>query len=400
MCFAIFVTPALGVSASAQPVSQQARDYLEKTLAAYESLPPVSMFVETVEGFPKNEVPDKVGRQRILIQQFIDGDRVDFSWNRLESVGGQELAQTEKRGLWTGTQYQFRQMFLQPAPSNVDASVSDKYDQAKRLLTWPASGAFLMGYFPGDNLGLRESLQELQTGAVRQQREDIGGHDCVVLDLQNPRGHFTFWIDPSTGFHARKVRIEKQDGDLYHGKTISSESVEGVKSSIVEIDNIAFAEVQGLTIPISGRMTIRNVNANGTGTAIDYTSTRSDIRLNPDFEALGAFVMDGIPDGTHVWHQEMEGFPFIWKDGKPFLDTGKEIVDAINKEISAEFTSESDLPVRPQGAEEPVRERDGPSPGQTTSSSRGLRVTLGGVALGGLILGAMVLVAWRVRSKG
>ena len=78
-----------------------------------------------------------------------------------------------------------------------------------------------------------------------------------------------------------------------------------------------------LYIPTSGSATYTSTYHGGKRGKYrySYSTNRSDIQINPNFKEIGAFVMDGIPEGTKLWNRgDIPGLRYVWRNGKAVPD--------------------------------------------------------------------------------
>jgi thiol-disulfide isomerase/thioredoxin len=156
-------------------------------------------------------------------------------------------------------------------------------------------------------------MRESGVAKLRAVDELVDGHACKVIDAHTRRGDYTLWIDPAAGHLFRKARVIKHAGDLsYHDKPVAAH---GTEATVTGMD-LDLADIQ--IEKISGRFILTHcvedwktfVSDQGNFRLDRSTYTRSHIDLNPDFTNLGAFVMDGFPEGYTLLTLDKDG-PFV-----------------------------------------------------------------------------------------
>jgi hypothetical protein len=91
-------------------------------------------------------------------------------------------------------------------------------------------------------------------------------------------------------------------------------------------------DVNTVFVPKSSRFTDTVNFTNGTKSSDQSEYAVSDIQLNPDFEALGAFKID-LPNGIRVFVMEFPGVRYIWQDGKIVPDVDGPTFEEIDKMV-------------------------------------------------------------------
>ncbi len=130
--------------------------------------------------------------------------------------------------------------------------------------------------------------------------------------------------------------MEKGPGDLYFGKPLTRELLKDswtTRSLHLELSEVRLERIGNRFIPTAETLTSTTVTTDGTKWRSRQVVKRSAIDLNPDFEQLGAFVMDGIPEGTrlNISDGANHSYGYQWKGGKvtPLAPPGAKIVGQI-----------------------------------------------------------------------
>jgi len=219
----------------------------------------------------------------------------------------------------------------------------------KNTLGRPVMGAALFGNpFSGtDGKGVIELLSEAENLNLHNNMEVINGISCYVLEGVTDYGKVTVWIAPEKGYSALKWILEKTPEVMFDGKYLSDiwPEIQSTAETFdsMEIEQVSDSNGNTAFIPRKARYTSTVVFTNGKKTTdlVEYTVT--NIQLNPDFEALGAFEVD-FPNGTQVYIEEYPGVRYKWQDGKivPDVDTPMfEEIDNIVENLKNECPADS-----------------------------------------------------------
>ncbi len=161
-------------------------------------------------------------------------------------------------------------------------------------------GGFLLGY-----IGEMGSLAQLfnRSNSVRFIRqEQINGTTCYLLEDIIDKTIIKVWIAPDKGYNALKIALS--------GIT---------KNWRVQIDTIEFKKINDNSIPVSGRFEKTNIMEDGSEKTVCVKTEFSNIDLNPDFEALGAFELR-LPEGSLIIDREHQGIKYHISGGKLIPD--------------------------------------------------------------------------------
>jgi len=203
----------------------------------------------------------------------------------------------------------------------------DYKKRQKALLYDPERGGPLFGKMFGSN---HKSVAELLVGAaelrLRNVRQDIGGTSCYVLEAMTEYGKVTAWIAPEKGYNTLKWAIHKTSGDLFNEKPISLTSWAAV------FDAVELQKVDDKFITKGGTLTHTRNFTDGHTTVSRFKYKVGEIDLNPDFEALGAFVFN-LPNGTKVSMKEFPGIPYVWQNGQPVTVVDQKFLDVLDSQI-------------------------------------------------------------------
>jgi hypothetical protein len=343
--------------ASVPPVAGLSSQELAAKVNAAYNLPPFSMHMEwrsSISGATRSVNPTI-----IRSDLFVDHDRFDATRQVSSIVEGNEVKQFERRALWADGVFLARQQDVQDGLA-VQAFFSHVPDQ--HFLTSPESGPALFGNFLGTSAS---DMIAHATTTSRVRDAVVGGANCLVIQGSGSNGKFTFWIDGQS-FLIRKASIEKNSGDTAWDRKLpyvfptEDGGSDSEESDRVEFDDVVIKQVQGVWVPVSGKLEITSTYKSGTEVTHE-TSQRTNVVFNPNFAALRAFQMDGLPDGivVHPLHSN-EYMPHVWHDGKLQLDGTPQVVWAVDNAlrdnsqrmassaIGTDSTSNSTAPSKPK----------------------------------------------------
>ena|GEM_PF-5195059 len=272
-----------------------------------------------------------------------DANRSDIAGISYKETRGKRYEQLAVRNLWNGKQYQFRQQAKARDSAQIWASVGTSAERKQRVrgfLASPFAGGFLSGMVLGDNDNIGAILKN-STTTISDTMETVGQNPCHVLESRPENGHYKVWIDPAHGFNIRKAVITREPGDIHFGsklpKGLTIKGRQFVKRQI-ELDKIEIQNIEGRHIITSGTMVCTDFFTDGSKDCQYWEAERPNIQLDPDFEKLGAFVMDGIPEGTPVENEDFPGIAYMWNGREAIVDAGLEVIDQIDNIIAAEKT--------------------------------------------------------------
>jgi len=169
--------------------------------------------------------------------------------------------------------------------------------------------------------------------------EQVDGFDCYVVEGDTWEGHKTVWIDPKNGYLHRKMICE--------GDPNNPDNLQGI-----EIIDTKIEYLEGIPVVTEAeRHFFRNFTDGNKQGATKATLTKhekmSNVVWNPDFEAMGAFKMDKVPNGTQVvyWANDLHktGVKFHWQDGRIVPNVDEEDIKQIDR-ITEELMAEGQVP--------------------------------------------------------
>jgi hypothetical protein len=151
-------------------------------------------------------------------------------------------------------------------------------------------------------------------------QEMLNGLSCFIVEAKTKYGTFTVWIAPEKGYNALKYVNRRSSRDIL--KDDSRLEDQGITEWVKVVDSIEVQKIDGVFVPISGKLTEEMKSRGGWVRSTHVEAKRSEIVLNPDFKALGVFKIS-FPEGTEVTHQDIPGLRFRWTNGKFIPDMNK-----------------------------------------------------------------------------
>jgi hypothetical protein len=207
--------------------------------------------------------------------------------------------------------------------------------EQKELLADPEHCSPLFGAMYGSNYkSVAELLGESANLHLRKEQENISGVSCYVLEGTTKYGKVTAWVAPEKGYSALKWMVHKTNGDLFDERPISDLNI---NSWLAVFDSVEVQKVNDAFVTIGGCLT-HTINFADRRKRVSYRKYKvSEVEINPDFEALGAFKIN-LPDGTKVYVKERQSIRYIWQDGKivPAGDPTFNEIDKMVEELKKE----------------------------------------------------------------
>jgi len=209
-------------------------------------------------------------------------------------------------------------------------------DRLNTLVENPNWSGPLFGKMYGSSYrSVPDLLAEAADLHLLDKKENTNGTDCFVLEGTTRYGKVTAWIAPEKGYTAMKWIIEKRAEDLFDD-TVISRKWPSVQGSKVVFDLKELQEIRGedgtAFVPKLAYFTHAVSFRDGSRKTYHYKYETSEVKLDPDFEALGAFKVD-LPDGIRVFIRDMPDLKFRWQNGKPVAYVDQAFIVRLDKEI-------------------------------------------------------------------
>jgi len=233
-----------------------------------------------------------------------------------------------------------------PIGALIDRNRESYNNNLNKMLRHPTTGGPLWGRMYGSNQkNVADLLFESSSPKLREEKENINGTLCYVVEATTEYGKVTIWIAPEKGYNALKWSIQKGLGDLFNQKPLSANSwlAEFVVDDLQQVGDFWVTKAGRLIFKID----YNDKTSRHTETTI-YEYNVNDIQINPNFETLGAFKID-FPNGTPVQIVQAPGIRYVWQDGKPvsvvddsFLDDLDIEIEQLKTEVKAEPARSTD----------------------------------------------------------
>jgi len=191
---------------------------------------------------------------------------------------------------------------------------SDVQEKLFMLQAQAQKGGFLEGRMGG--IGLAPKIVDVMLACNSLRilgQEMISNSSCYIVEAKTKYGTFTVWIAPEKGYNALKYRERKRGPDILRDDIRIADH--GITEWVKVIDSIDIRKIEGVFVPISGKLARKAKAAKEWESTTHIEVKRSEIVLNPDFKALGAFKIS-FPEGTEVTHKDIPGRQFRWTKGK------------------------------------------------------------------------------------
>ncbi len=179
-----------------------------------------------------------------------------------------------------------------------------------------------------NNYSIADLLGSDTNMSIHPDMEPVRGNLCYVLEGVTKYGHITAWISPDKAYNALKWSLEKGPNDLVNDEPV----VKGMEICISEFELFDIQEVNGVIVPKNACFT-STVKLSGAGKSVARNTYRiSQVSLNPDFKAIGAFTPN-VPEGTRIKLLEAPGVRYVWRNNKAVIDVNEATFENIDKTI-------------------------------------------------------------------
>jgi hypothetical protein len=219
-----------------------------------------------------------------------------------------------------------------------------------------SSGAPMIGIFSGDLKSVTAILKEADSVRLRETMEPVGGSLCHVIEASGKNGRYTVWVDPEHGYNISRASVRKTAGDIAFGERMGPKDppvlipgTTDVRPEFInysfDLDNVRFEEIDGAWVPMEADFDVMIEYENHEITKEKRHHKRLSVELDPDFEAMGAFVAD-LPDGVPIVFPEFPGVRYMWQDGRAVPKIDKFVLDSVEQvvveqksDVQVEFAS-------------------------------------------------------------
>ena len=149
------------------------------------------------------------------------------------------------------------------------------------------------------------------------------------MEGTSKHGKVTAWVAPDKNYAAIKWIVEKTGSNFINDKPLTE--TELIFKNF-QYDCNEFQLMGSNFIPAKVTFVSESKYKNGNSDSVHIIYSISDVQLNPDFNALGAFKID-LPEGTRITIPESPGIKYVWKDGKAVPDVDGQTFEEIDKAI-------------------------------------------------------------------
>ncbi|MFB3897732.1 MAG: sigma-70 family RNA polymerase sigma factor [bacterium] len=189
----------------------------------------------------------------------------------------------------------------------------------KEIISIAYPGAMMIGYVQlNDSQRIDEILRQQQLLSVRTSQENINEVPCEVIDASGKYGKYTIWLDPQHDYQIAQMEVVRKEGDWTVDRPLE-------KGTFMRntLKNVRFERIDDIWIPMEA--TIEESLTFPTGNyKYSIHHKLMSITLNPDFNALNAFVPNYIKDGTKVrFDKTGPNITYTWQNGAPVDKQGK-----------------------------------------------------------------------------
>jgi hypothetical protein len=311
---------------SLRPTAKDLVNLYKKAVTCWDKS--VAMRVELVHSYAKRGIDETdIRHWKYDITHRRDGDRCEwFGSCQFEGEhDGDEYSFNEQFTNLVGDDfflyYTRRQLGYQPGVMTQALMGSNVKEKLFILQAQEPDGGFLLGRMGG--IGSAPKMVDVMCesdGLNLIGQENLNGLSCFIVEAKTKHGTFTVWIAPEKGYNALKYVVRKSGRDILRDDIHIED--QGITEWLQVVDSIDVRKIDGIFVPISGKLTGK-AKAGDDWESTDHVEVkRSEIVLNPDFKALGAFKIN-FPEGTEVTHQDIPGLRFRWTNGKFVPDMNK-----------------------------------------------------------------------------
>jgi len=324
-----------GAQANSENVT--ARDILQMALETVKNRPPMMADGEVHKKYHSRDKEIK-----IVSRVYIRNQQHDTTREMWELKDNKWVKLHESRGIWDGSRCTARHRREEEAYETefgnfVPGHFFVTYDDKSRTIGWSTQLYNLWGTtWKGKHFA--EEMLESET-FLRTEMEQVDGFDCYVVESDTWEGHKTVWIDPKNGYLHRKMICE---GDPSNPDNLRGNEIIDTKIEYIEgIPVVTEAERHFFPKFTDGN------KQGATKATLTKHEKMSNVVWNPDFEAMGAFKMDKVPNGTRVVYSANDlhktGVKFHWQDGRIVPNVDEEDIKQIDR-ITEELMAEGQVP--------------------------------------------------------
>jgi RNA polymerase sigma-70 factor (ECF subfamily) len=284
-----------------------ARDLLRQIREAHNWAAPMVKHVGYVMTAEYKDAPEKRERVEMNIDAFQGEVRAARRGTSRHWEGTDESSPPHEQfnlETWDGQRFYSLGKVLSSAHSYWGGGTSEAPKHAPRLRAIH-TGAELMGVLYGDLVPYYDVLNDAQELTVVPDDSTIPGISTYRTEAKTKRGVYRVWVDPAQDYHLRKAILEKSADDLdWDDIPLSKQEWNPMKTLKYTLTNEEFESFEGRIFPVLGHTvtecvytTVSLNRTRGAASSIQKSDIHiSSIDLNPDANALRAFVPDAPPN--------------------------------------------------------------------------------------------------------
>ncbi len=323
----------LTLSAFGQTTAVSALDVLDAMREAYNAFPPHTMTVAKHRTFqtidPKGE-RSAPKFSEYLLEFHRDGARFDGTrtTSNVDAEGKKSKAEVEQLvwdGEWFLRHYSHRRGSGDKKP--IIHRSSDEQNANHALFQGSLYALELNAFLPVDHQPVYETLRPYATN-LSVGKNTVG--NLLTIEGTTPCGYYKLWVDAENNYILRKALVQKGPDSHWGDDTLSKFGLVSIRYTF---DAVLVETIDGLPVVTKAqyRYEIKTIEGK---TRLDWgTFAVSKAALHPNFEALGAFRLRNVRDGTRV--NDLDGFGITckWIGGQivPWIDD--ELVNAVDTSI-------------------------------------------------------------------
>ncbi len=320
-CLVIFTLPvcllAMGAAApDAGPTAEELVRRYRQAVTCWDTS--VAMRAEVMHSWEyRSTQQEDIRRWKYDTQHRRNGNRCEWS-GRCQFEGeldGQKYSHTEQFRQVVGDDFVLRYGKRDSDEEPADAfMLSDVQEQRFMMQAQSPDGNFLQGRRGG--IGSAQTMAQVMSECGRLRLvgdETLNGTSCFIVEAKTRFGTFTVWIAPEKGYNALKWIERKSAGDILRDDVHIED--QGITECVETVDNIEVKQIDGVFVPVSGRLAGACRAGDEWESTDRVTAERTEIVLKPDFRALDAFKIS-FPEGTVVTHRDIPGWEFRWTQGR------------------------------------------------------------------------------------
>jgi len=274
---------------------------------------------------PREEKPVK-STQYTSGEVMTDGRRVAVRKNRWGQIGRRTQAVIASNPMYDRTTFDGRQMltyerFPQETSKPRGEVIIDPNPEHEPMLAacWTNDGLSLLGYMTMHRLKIDDALRDPSAKlVVRKEPENIGGVDCYVLDVSSLYGRGTVWLDPEHGYNMAQAHFSLRTGDVF--KPTNKPITDPWESNFYWKD-MTFTLVDDVWFPTQGTFEV-SIDSQKFWEKSAHHIKITDLKLNPDMDAMDAFSTAHIPNGAPCAYIDRPG-KYTWQDGRVIIRSGR-----------------------------------------------------------------------------